>query len=316
MERVINVKVAAKMAGITAHTVRGWERRYGAVSPSRTPTGRRTYTSEDIQRLRLLGQLVKRGHQISFIATLPNADLEKLWRQEDESAFQPTHKKKELSSEVDTMITEMMVALSRFDLDRLSDLILRTRVTIPTRTMVLEVFGSMMAQVGRRVMAEEMTVAQEHAFSAIVRDHLGQVLQSLKSKSKEGKCLLFATTEGDLHEFGILLSAILAAGYGHEVRYLGPNMPANDLGHAASMLNADVVILGTVPLSKDLLKISVAQYVSALHEQLPRDTEIWVGGDLCNQALTATVDRTVKAVPRLNKVDELFKDLRDNTEAA
>ena len=72
------VGMVAKLTGLTTHTLRTWERRYGAVVPGRTDAGGRLYTSEDVQRLRLLRDLVDAGHAIGTVATLSDHDLARL----------------------------------------------------------------------------------------------------------------------------------------------------------------------------------------------------------------------------------------------
>ena len=60
------------------HAIRAWERRYGAVKPSRSSGRHRLYTDEDIERLDLLRSATKAGHSIRDIATLPTAKLKSL----------------------------------------------------------------------------------------------------------------------------------------------------------------------------------------------------------------------------------------------
>jgi len=68
---------AARLARMPVTTLRIWERRYGVVSPPKTPSGQRLYSADDVRRLVLLKKLVERGHAIGSIAKL---DLEQLDR--------------------------------------------------------------------------------------------------------------------------------------------------------------------------------------------------------------------------------------------
>ena len=45
------IKVVARRTGLSAHVIRIWEKRYGAVEPERTETKRRLYSDEQIERL-------------------------------------------------------------------------------------------------------------------------------------------------------------------------------------------------------------------------------------------------------------------------
>jgi DNA-binding transcriptional MerR regulator len=79
----------ARLAGIPAATLRVWERRYAVVSPPKTGTGQRLYTTEDLQRLRLLRQLTQRGHCIGIIANQSLVQLQALAADQTVAAFEP-----------------------------------------------------------------------------------------------------------------------------------------------------------------------------------------------------------------------------------
>jgi hypothetical protein len=63
--------VAARLAGLSAATLRVWERRYQLTAAPRSVTGQRLYTPEQVRRLGLLKQLVDQGHPIGTLAALP-----------------------------------------------------------------------------------------------------------------------------------------------------------------------------------------------------------------------------------------------------
>lgn len=65
-----------RLTGITAHTLRVWEKRYGAVQVGRTATDRRLYSADAVRRLMLIKRLVDGGEPISRVATLDNDALE------------------------------------------------------------------------------------------------------------------------------------------------------------------------------------------------------------------------------------------------
>ena len=45
------IQVVVRRTGLSADLLRAWERRYAAVEPGRTSTGRRLYSDRDIERL-------------------------------------------------------------------------------------------------------------------------------------------------------------------------------------------------------------------------------------------------------------------------
>lgn len=65
----------ARMVQMPVSTLRIWESRYQVVNPPMTATGHRLYSGADVERLRLIHQLVGQGHAISSIARLGLAEL-------------------------------------------------------------------------------------------------------------------------------------------------------------------------------------------------------------------------------------------------
>ena len=72
------IGVAARLTGIQVETLRVWERRYGVIGPQVSASGRRLYAAEDLERLRLIKQLVDSGHPISSVASVPSEKLREL----------------------------------------------------------------------------------------------------------------------------------------------------------------------------------------------------------------------------------------------
>ena len=77
-DRLHTIQFAARHSGLSMHTIRAWERRYGALAPDRTATNRRLYSAEDIEKLSLLHDAVQSGHRISQVAALSPAELRNL----------------------------------------------------------------------------------------------------------------------------------------------------------------------------------------------------------------------------------------------
>ena len=73
------IGAVSKITGIGTETLRAWERRYQAVSPGRSESGDRIYSSEDLTKLFLLKNLSDAGNSIGTIARLPVQELKSKW---------------------------------------------------------------------------------------------------------------------------------------------------------------------------------------------------------------------------------------------
>lgn len=70
--------VAARLAGLSAETLRVWERRYDLSDTERSTSGQRLYSAEQVRRLGMLKQLVDQGHAIGVLARLSIEQLQEL----------------------------------------------------------------------------------------------------------------------------------------------------------------------------------------------------------------------------------------------
>ena len=81
----------ARACGITATTLRAWQRRYGLLKPQRTDGGHRLYSDDDIQLALKILDRVKKGVPISQVKPLlarPDARRTNNWLSLQESMLQ------------------------------------------------------------------------------------------------------------------------------------------------------------------------------------------------------------------------------------
>ncbi|MEM9385971.1 MAG: MerR family transcriptional regulator [Pseudomonadota bacterium] len=113
--RGYGIGTVSRLTGISTHTLRVWERRYGAVDAERSDSGRRLYSRPDIERLTVMKHLVDRGEPIGHVARLSHTEL-----QERLAAYEQHVAKREQLSSAPTRTALMG---ETFRLMGLSDLI-------------------------------------------------------------------------------------------------------------------------------------------------------------------------------------------------
>jgi MerR family transcriptional regulator, light-induced transcriptional regulator len=271
------IRAVARMTGLSVDTLRAWERRYEAVVPGRGDRGR-VYSETDVARLKQLSELVKRGHAIGTIAGLPTADLDGLLDGADALADQPA------VPDVVADLGPLTSALDRYDLDAIETALNRYAVVLPPRDLVFAVILPLLQQVGRRWEEGTLRPAQEHLVSAIVRSVLGGLLRATVRPLASPR-IVFATPAGERHELGLLCAALLTAAAGYGVLYLGPDLPASDIAHAAITAGARAVMISlTAPGA------AARGEIKTLAGALP-GVELWIGGPGARSILTAIGDR-------------------------
>ncbi|MFN0108386.1 MAG: MerR family transcriptional regulator [Blastocatellia bacterium] len=264
------ILAVSKLTGISIDTLRAWERRYNAVVPRRDDRGR-LYTEEDVQHLKLLNSAVQKGHAIGRLATLSDEELKSMMSIPDPGSFS--------ISVADSPNPEghvkaprlVMAAIERMDYAEAERELSLLAAFLPPRELAHRVALPLMRQVGEAWHEGRLSIAQEHMTSALLRNMLGALIP-LHQKSSSSTKILFATPSGELHEFGILLSAMLAVGGGLGIIYLGANLPADEIVLAAQKTAPQAVILGFIGANN-----GVSQVQKIAHK-LPSQIELWVGG--------------------------------------
>ncbi|HSK09767.1 MAG TPA: MerR family transcriptional regulator [Vicinamibacterales bacterium] len=272
------IAAVARLTGLTLDTIRAWERRYDAVTPERGVRGR-LYTDAQVGRLRLLAALVRQGHAISQVANLPDARLEELLRRTLNGQEKPGRAAAAGAAAQATRtaaglgpITRVVAAIERFDFDEADREVGRLASLYPARELVHEVALPLMRIVGERWHAGKLSAAQEHMVSSILHAVMAGIVR-LHPASDAAPRLLFATPQGELHEFGILAAAMLAASSRFGIVYLGANLPAAEIGAAAARAGATVAVIGT----SGGAAASIEQ-AGAIRRAVPAAAEVWVGG--------------------------------------
>ena len=276
----VGVKGLCQKTGILPTTLRAWERRYGALEPERTETGRRLYDDRDVLRVRLLMQSLDRGYRISQVAKLSEKQLKEIIDSPTDGSDLGGDSEGQLKW-INQGIDRTVAAAVAFDLGRVNEEVHQARLRMGARDFVLDFISPLFREVGVKVAHGQLTIAQEHGFSAILRSHLGTVLQGLGSadgySNDSSVSVVLATPEGDLHEFGILLSAILVAVRGAKVHFLGANLPALPLAEAAVALNTSVILLGATSFVSS--KQTLSSYLQQLNANIPSgECSLWLGG--------------------------------------
>src|SRR5664279_2940351 len=99
---------------------------------------------------------------------------------------------------------------------------------LPFDDIAVDVLAPVQAELGRRWAAGDLGIADEHAASAAVDDLL--VRLGATAESPRGPSVVVASAEHDAHALGGRVVASALALDGFRVMFLGPSVPAADLG--------------------------------------------------------------------------------------
>lgn len=268
------IKAVSKRTGLSAHVIRVWERRYGAVKPERTGTNRRLYSEDEVQRLELLHQATKFGHPIGQAAKLPTDKLREVLLQVSASMPPAAVSRGGVDRLDDALVGECLSFVKQLDAAALDNALERGMVGLGNMGFLNRLVAPLSHQVGELWRQGELTSAHEHFLSAALRTFLGHSVRQF-ALPQTAPVLVVATPAGQLHELGAVMVAAAAANLGWRVTYLGTSLPAAEIAGAAIQNKARAVALSLVYPEDDR---SLAEELTNLRRYLPAEIKVLAGG--------------------------------------
>ena len=272
------ISTVSKRSGVKSDLVRAWERRYQAVTPTRTAGGHRVYTDQDIARLKLLNQATGNGHSISQIAKFSLDDLKKLTKDEA-GAVTPALNRKTTSASDRVYLTEDYIekcyaAVLAFDARMLESHFENAIVELGTEVFIEHLLTPLLTRIGERWISGELRPVHEHMTSSVIRS-LTYILRNNNPCAANAPKMIVSTPIGQLHELGALLAAIMAELSGWQVTYLGANLAAEEIAAGVKYTNACALTLSLSFASDDHV---VAKELRRLKKLVGNNVAIIVGG--------------------------------------
>jgi DNA-binding transcriptional MerR regulator/methylmalonyl-CoA mutase cobalamin-binding subunit len=270
-----SIAVVSRRTGITQLVLRAWERRYGAVVPSRTATGRRLYSDQDLKKLSLLQMLTNNGHRIGDIANLSGEELRQLAAESGVMTMVAASGSLDGSVvEAQELLGEALMAVQNFDDRGLETILERALLRLSKPLLRKGLLAPLLEEIGVRWGDGRLRIAHEHIATAIV----SAFLTSMNSRYQVlpgAPLVAVATPSGHWHELGALLAASQAYESGWDVLYLGSNMPAEEIATAANSRGVRAIMLSLVFPTADP---GVMNQLRELRKLVGPDLPVLVGG--------------------------------------
>jgi methanogenic corrinoid protein MtbC1 len=259
------IQTVAQLTGLSSALIRAWEARYRLVQPERTAAGYRLYSDDDVAVLLGAQSLVRQGMAPMQISQLPKEQIiaaQRLHLLAPEPASSPAGSTGTVEWD-DTRallpdstnlvqplccaerIDRLINAFSSFDNRAAEELLAVPLRTLPGEQVCRGLLLPLLVELGERWHRREISVAVEHFGSTLVRNKLMAILDEIRPKERRHQ-VLCACPPGELHEMGLLLFALEAAGQGWDPIYLGANVPVSDLLQTARKLHPSLVALSFV----------------------------------------------------------------------
>lgn len=235
----IRIGELSRRVGVSPELLRAWERRYGLLEPDRSPGRFRLYSDEDVARVRAMKENIARGLSAAQAAQL--ASSISIAPGEPHSGDRP-------SQLLDDALVELRDALDAFDEARAQAALDSLLGGLSLDTALRDAILPYLRELGERWSRGEVTVAQEHFASSVVR---GRLLALGRGWGRgTGPRALLAAPPGELHDLGLVAFGLALRDRGWRVTFLGADTPLDTIADAAERLRPDVVVVAAVTPSR------------------------------------------------------------------
>jgi len=225
----------AKRTGVSPELLRAWEQRYGLLQPTRTTGGFRLYSAADEARVQRMQSLVSGG--------LAAAQAARLVLSGGEPAPPTTSP---AATTLEGAAGNLTASLDQLDEQGANAALDRLLAAYTVETVLQEVILPYLHRLGDRWAAGEVSVAQEHFASNLLRGRLLGLAQGWGQG--RGPAAVLACVPGEHHELGLLAFGVALRRRGWRITYLGTDSPIGAVADISrSLAPAVVVLLGMRP---------------------------------------------------------------------
>lgn len=265
-----SIAAVERDTGIGKDTLRIWERRYGFPQPGRDAYGERSYSMDQVEKLRVIKRLLDQGHRPGRIVALPVEALQRL------SQGQSSTPQKMAFSSTAPELRDFMTCILGHDAEGLRRKLHQAVAAMGHFRFVTELVAPLNGMVGDAWMRGELQIFEEHLYTESITSVLRQAINSIPQPIAQSQPKVLLTTfPQESHGLGLLMAECLLALEGCRCISLGTQMPLRDMVMGVQAHQADVIALS---FSVSLNPNHVLDGLNELRQQLPPSVQIWAGG--------------------------------------
>ncbi len=267
----------SRLTGISTHTLRIWEKRYGTPEAHRLPSGHRRYPRDEVPRLRAVAQALDSGFRAGRVVGASLEELQALLGvgPSRASRVSPALENATSGQASRNLIVEKWIrAVHLYDEASLTQSLHEEWGRQGPLSFVLDYAGPFLKRLGQGWAMGELTVSQEHFASERLSDFLADKWRTLNDR-KEGSIVVLTTLPGETHRLGLLMCAVITALTRFKILYLGADTPVQDIKDATRKSGA---LLLAVSVSSWMPKSEVESQLTELRKDLSPSVELIVGG--------------------------------------
>jgi DNA-binding transcriptional MerR regulator len=224
----IRIGEVSRRTGVSPELLRAWERRYGLFEPDRSPGRFRLYTDADVMRVEAMRSEMASGLSAAEAARRVLGETE-LIRSPATSA-----------PAIEAPLAELRAALVAFDDVAAHAAIDRLVSTLSLEAFLRDVVLPILQEIGEGWERGEITVAQEHFASNLIRGRLMALGRGWGRGT--GQRALLAAPPGEQHDLGLVVLALVLRDRGWRVTFLGADTPIETVADTSQRVAPEAIV--------------------------------------------------------------------------
>jgi MerR family transcriptional regulator, light-induced transcriptional regulator len=275
----------SRRVGVSPELLRAWEGRYGLLQPTRSAGGFRLYSEADEDRIRRM-----RAYQDEGLSAAEAARL----------ALEQGNDQRPMSETPALDFGALAEALERFDEPAAQAAFDRALATLSLDALLRDLLLPYLHDLGERWEAGNVTVAQEHFASSVVRGRLLGLARGWGQGT--GSLAVLACAPGEHHDLALIAFGIALRARGWRIAYLGPDTPLETLRETAQSLEPRVVVVSA----------TAPRHLSRLGDELAalgRDAPLALAGAGATPALAEAAGAALLSEDPVTEADRVATEL-------
>jgi len=237
------IQAAARISGLSAHTLRAWERRHQAVTPSRDDAGRRVYAQDQVDRLIQLSRLCQLGYSIGQLADKPEDELNVMLENLGEDSTQKRGMIGLSPSDLETIKGSLILALRFGKLDVLNHEFEKLSQSASVSDLSKGLFPDFIREVNHLQANNEISDTQRYAISSLLTSRLYPIISAEQAKiDSDSPLYLIVQPSGESRSIGNFGADLACTNHKIRTLNLGPIGNMDSLNQIISSVNPVGVI--------------------------------------------------------------------------
>ncbi len=279
------IRVLSEKTGVAPTTLRAWERRYGLLKPLRTPKGHRLYSPADVKTVLRVVSMLEENYTISKAINAIRLNEARAQQPRGRALSHPEDNR-ETATHWDNFIQRFLKAIELFDDNKLEAVYNEALSLYPIDIVTSNLLRPLLQMLGKQWEEKGTGIAEEHFFSAYLRNKVGARMHHASNRG-QGNRLLLACLPHEFHELGILLFGLSAMSRGYRILFLGSDLPINQISPVLGTTSVDAIILSG---SSTTINAELAMQLNELAASI--DIPLMLGGNISD-----TPDNKLSVVP-------------------